>query len=433
MTTIPQLAQVLQAILGPVADAEAKKTGFVQRESKLTGAKFVQTLVFGWLENAEATLEDLAQTALALGVSISPQGLDQRFSESAADLTQAVLEQAIQEAIASEPVAIPLLQRFAGVYILDSSTVALPQALATIWSGCGNQSHKPAAALKIHLRWEMTTGALAGPALTAGRLHDRSCSLPADPLPSGALRLADLGYFSLDTMTAMTVQGTYWVSRLQAGTGVFDETGRRRVLSEWLNQQGDTVDMPIVVGTQGRVSCRLVAQRVPEDVARERRQRLRDEAARRKQPVNDERLRLAAWTFYITNGPGSLLSVAEIMVLGRLRWQIELLIKLWKSHGRIDESRSADPCRVLCEVYAKLLAMVVQHWLLLVSCWRYADRSLTKAAKTVRKHARHLEISFADTSKLSDALDILCTCLAQGCRINKSKRDPRTYQLLETP
>ena len=75
--------------------------------------------------------------------------------------------------------------------------------------------------------------------------------------------------------------------------------------------------------------------------------------------------------------------------------------------------------------------MVVQHWLLLVSCWRYVDRSLAKAAKTVQKHARHLEISFADTSTLIDALDILCKCLVKGCRINKSRRDPRTYQLLE--
>src|SRR4030065_998896 len=124
MTTIPHLANVLQAVLGPTADADAKKRGFVQRESKLTGSKFAQTLVFGWLENPDATLEELVQTTLALGVSISPQGLDQRFTESAADLMQAVLEHAVQQVIASEPVAIPLLQRFAGLYLLDRRAVA---------------------------------------------------------------------------------------------------------------------------------------------------------------------------------------------------------------------------------------------------------------------------------------------------------------------
>ena len=48
-------------------------------------------------------------------------------------------------------------------------------------------------------------------------------------------------------------------------------------------------------------------------------------------------------------------------------YNIELLFKLWKSQGRVDESRSTKPWRILCEVYAKLLAMLVQHWVFLVS------------------------------------------------------------------
>src|SRR6267143_1035265 len=49
----------------------------------------------------------------------------------------------------------------------------------------------------------------------------------------------------------------------------------------------------------------------------------------------------------------------------------ELLCKLWKSHGRVDESRSTKPWRILCAVDAKLLAMLVQHGVFLVSCWAY--------------------------------------------------------------
>jgi hypothetical protein len=129
--------------------------------------------------------------------------------------------------------------------------------------------------------------------------------------------------------------------------------------------------------------------------------------------------------------PLSLLSVAEAMVLGRLRWQIELLIKLWKSHGRIDESRSAKPWHILCDVYAKLLAMLVQHWLLLVAAWRYADRSLSKAAKVVQTHVRDLEVHFADASALVHSLGRLVHLLSRGARINKSEHDPRAFQLLQ--
>ena len=431
MTTIPHLTATLQTLLGPTADAEAKKAGFVQRQSKLTGAKFTQTLVFGQMEDSQVTLADLTSTALALGVEITPQGLDQRFTQAASDMLKGVLDQAIQEVIASDPVAIPLLQRFTGVCVIDSSTIALPEALATVWAGCGNQTDQAGAALKIHLRLDMLTGALTGPVITSGRTHDRSSAVAVAPLPCGALRLADLGYFSLAAMQDMTQHGSYWLSRLQANTAVFDSTGRRWVLSHLLSEQGETVDMVVTVGAQDRVPCRLVAQRVPDEVAEQRRRRMRDEGQRRGQAVSEERLRLAGWTIYITNVPSSLLSVAEALVLGRVRWQIELLIKLWKSHGRIDESRSAKPWHVLCDVYAKLLAMLVQQWLILVSVWRYVDRSLTKAAKMLQKHVRDLEIHFADADDLIDALTMLTHCLSKGCRINKSKADPRTFQLLQ--
>ena len=120
------------------------------------------------------------------------------------------------------------------------------------------------------------------------------------------------------------------------------------------------------------------------------------------------------------------------MVLARVRWQIELLFKLWKSHGTIDEWRSDKPWRILCEVYAKLLAMVVQHWVLLTGCWHFPNRSLVKAAKTVAKHALHLAMAFASEQRqrLIEALSTIVRCLEVGCRINKRRKQPHTYQLL---
>ena len=42
------------------------------------------------------------------------------------------------------------------------------------------------------------------------------------------------------------------------------------------------------------------------------------------------------------------------MVLLRVRWQIELLFKLFKSHTQVDTWQSQKPWRILCEVYAKI-------------------------------------------------------------------------------
>jgi len=63
------------------------------------------------------------------------------------------------------------------------------------------------------------------------------------------------------------------------------------------------------------------------------------------------------------------LSFDQAHTLARARWQIERLFKLWKSHGHVLRSRSANPIRQQCEGDAKLRGLLVAHWTLLVSGW----------------------------------------------------------------
>lgn len=435
MTTVPQLAQALQTVLTTTAERAARRTGFVQRQSKLTGAAFVQALVFGWLANPHATVEALAQAAAVAGVAISPQGLDQRFTEAAACFLEDVLAAAVRAVIAAEPVAVPLLQRFAAVVLLDSSTIVLPDALALWWPGCGGTSAKnTAAALKLQVRFDLCAGTLAGPLLLDARTHDCKTPLQTAPLPSGALRITDLGFFDLHVFKEMAARGVFWLSRLHVAPTVFDHEGHPQDVPRLLAAQGATeIDLPVVLGVEQRLAARLLAVRVGTEVANHRRRRIRAEAKRRGQTPSATRLAWADWTILVTNVPPEMLSVRDALVLARARWQIELLFKLWKSHGHIDESRSAKPWRILCEVYAKLLAMLVQHWLLLVSCWAYPDRSLMKAAQTIRQHALHLASVLACPVALGAAIAVIQRCLAAGCRLNRRKTKPNTYQLLLDP
>jgi hypothetical protein len=205
------------------------------------------------------------------------------------------------------------------------------------------------------------------------------------------------------------------------------------VLDLLVRQGTPTVDLRVTLGVEQRLPARLLAERVPPPVAQQRRRRLRAEARRRGRTPSAHQLACCDWTLLVTSVPAALLSLRDALVLLRARWQIELLFKLWKSHGHIDESRSGKPWRLLCEVFAKLLAMVVQHWLLLVGCWQFPERSLTKAAQTVRQHAVHLASSFACPTLLGHALAVVQRCIASGCRLNPRQKKPNTYQLLLEP
>ena len=175
------------------------------------------------------------------------------------------------------------------------------------------------------------------------------------------------------------------------------------------------------------------AARAAPAVAAARRRRIRARAKAKGATPSAHALAWADWTVLVTNVPATLLTLSEALVLLRARWQIELLFKLWKSHGHVDESRSAKPWRILCEVFAKLLAMIVQHWVLLTGCWTAPNRSLPKAAHAVRQEALHLASTLASSAALCATLALIARCLAAGSRLNRRKKKPNTYQLLLDP
>lgn len=431
MTTIPQIAEAMQRVLTTGADEIARQTGFVQRKVKLSGSTFVQALVFGWLDNPAASLSGLTGAAAAVGVPITNQGLDQRFTPAAAACLKEVLEAAVAEVVSVEPAAIPLFQRFNGVFVQDSSIVALPNDLAEVWKGCGGNPGVGQAAVKIQVRLDLSQGGLDRLQLEDGCSQDKGSTIQVAPLPAGSLRLADLGYFSLERMRELAEQGVFYLSRLQPQTVVFDKAGRRLDLVKVLMEAGDAlVDRPVELGIQQRLPCRLLAVRVPPAVAAERRRRLHKEARRRGQTVSKRSLAQADWTILATNAPVEKLSVREALVLIRVRWQIELLFKLWKERGKIDEWRTSKRWRILCEIYAKLIAVVIQHWLTLVGIWAYPDRSLVKASQIIRQFALTLAIAMRAVISLITVLETIQTCLASGCRMNRRKGKPNTYQLL---
>jgi DDE family transposase len=430
MTTIPQVADAMQTILTDQADRAGWQTRFVQRvDAKLTGSIFTQTLVFGLGADPQASLGALSQTTAALGVTVSAEALHQRFDRTAASCLEQVLCAAVRQIVATDPIVLPILDRFPQVVVQDSTTISLPEALATVWQGCGNgREHAGNAALKLHLALDLRTGRLRGPSLHPGRESDTAATLEHD-LPAGAVRLVDLGFWDLALLAHLRQRGVYWFSRAQAMTALQTADGRWWQLLELLETHTHaTLDLAVRLGREDQVAARLIAVRAPQEVVDQRRRRLRQEAKSKGEMVSALRLALAAWSVFVTTIPPELLTVEEALILGRARWQIELLIKLWKSHGQIDLVREVQPWRVLCELYGRLLGQIVQHWLLVISCWEDTARSLPKAAQTIRTHWLTLACAMPTHTRLVEAISTVARCIQAGCRMNRRKTHPNTYQ-----
>ena len=434
MATITQVAETIQKVFGEQIEVLARESGFIKRKVTVTGSGFVQALIMAFQTKRSASYSEISQSASSLGMPMSAQGMEQRLSESSAQFMKSVLELAVKEKVSgiAQPV-FPLLEKFNGVHLRDSSTISLPATLKEIWKGSGN-SNGETAALKVQVSWEYSHGALDGIFLQDGFCQDRTSPYQNMELPAGALHIGDLGYFSLEKLADDSEKGVFWITRWKFKTTIWDESEQLLDLIELLSAQiQDQLDLSVQVGRKQQLTCRLLASRVPQEVANQRRRRIQENYRKKGRQPSAKLLQLAEWTIVLTNVPAILLSLKQVLLLLKVRWQIEILFKLWKEYLAIDEWNSQNPWRILTEIYAKLLTALLFHWTTLFDFWKHADRSLFKAVQLFQKYITTILFNLSNLNALISILQRLTNCYSKSCRIGKHANLACTYQMLLDP
>jgi hypothetical protein len=436
MQIVAEVAMAMQAVFGEMLNGLARATGCVQRERKFCGVSLLRTLVLTLLQHPAAKPRHFQATAAMLGVHVTEEAIAQRFTDGLAQFLAQALKQVVAHALAAKPVAGTLLRKFTDVRVGDSSTISLPDELAEQFPGCGGTGKACQAALKIQVLWSLTTGQLLHWLLEPGRASDAMSPIATEVPPAGSLSIFDLGYFSLERFQRIVAATAHWISRFQHNTKVFNAEGEELSLLRFLRQHGrhDVVDIPVLLGEKERLACRLIAIPVPAEIVGKRRRQARKKARDHGRQPSRTYLALQAWTIFITDCPPELLTWKEVVVLYRGRWQIELLFKLWKSHNHLAErDLAASPQRQMAILYAKLIGVIVQHWILLTATWSDPQRSLRKAAATVRDWIVLLCDALDNRRRLSRLLARLKDAIVKTARVTRRRKHPSLFQLLENP
>jgi hypothetical protein len=436
MAIVPHVVTAMQAVFGESLNVLARTCGCVKRQRKFTGMSLARMLVLTLLHRPAAKDRDYCDMAARLGLFVTEQAIGPRFTKDLVEFLSQALERAVSQALAAKALSTTLLDKFTDVWIGDSSTIGLPDDMAEQFPGCGGSGKSGKAALKIQILWSLRMGQLLRWLIEPGRASDAISQIAAMLPPAGALSIFDLGYFSLERFRRIMDAGAYWISRLQHNTKVFDEAGQQLHLLRFLKANGANglVDMPVVLGEKERLPCRMIAIRVPQEVAARRRQQAYEKALKHGRQPSQEYLDLQEWTIFVTNCPPELLSWKEVVVLYRARWQIELLFNLWKSHNHV-AARDLDtsPERQMAVLYAKLIGVIVQHWILLTTTWNDAQRSLRKAAAIAKNWFVSIGEALDDFDHLCKVLQRLGAAIENKARVSPRKKHPSLFQLLENP
>ena len=126
---------------------------------------------------------------------------------------------------------------------------------------------------------------------------------------SKELIIDDLGYFKQEAMMDISEKGSYFLSRHNHRTGLYIQIEGNLVhfdivqeLKKSIEYSMDFCEYDVWFSKDGRqLKTRLIAERVPEDIATERRRKAIKTAKKKGRTPTEKHLFLLGWNLYITN------------------------------------------------------------------------------------------------------------------------------------
>ncbi len=422
----------------------ARQTRWSQRQGKIDPFEFLTSLTFGQMSASRATLSSQAQS---LAQPVTRQGIDQRYNAQAVEYVKASFAQVMAQTLdwsPAQPQAQQLRAHFSALYLLDSTCFDCPESLKELFPSCGGDGS--AANVKVLLRYELIAGRLEPLHVLEGKRSDQGQALKAaERLLENQLQLQDKGFYDAKAWQAAEQRGAYLLMPLPhsvtlglAGTANAPESELDLAAALEVSRQNQVEWPALYLGKKGHRAgpLRLVAFRLSPESAGRHRQGLRESMRTKGRTPSAKALQLAGWLLLLTNAPVQKLPSGMMSYLYRMRWQVELIFRQTKSVLRLDKTESADPHRVQCEIWARLIGAVLLflwHAHASAECWlrHQCEVSFEKLIRLMQHWG--LTIARAFLSPPQELLQVLRTIWKQilaNARKGRQKSRPTTWENL---
>lgn len=355
----------LQSILSrPHLHSRAKLLGFCKRESKLSPELFFELLLYCSLRKEEVSLSQMVvYLADRYGVCLRKQSLDARFSDKCVSFIVSVLKEILEEKL-SALYPLGLLDAFARVRIKDSTKFKVPSNLSKEFNSCGN-SKRFKAGVSIQYEYDIKSGKILDLSIHPSNRNDRTDAVEtSDSVESNDLIIRDLGYFGVPVFKQFIEKKACFVSRLDSTVNVFDEKQENISFEKLYRQMKkyglSQIEIPVLVGEHNKLPLRMIVSLVTEDVYEMRLKKRSKNNQSRGYAMNQETRLRYRFNLFITNASEEQIPMEKVYIIYKLRWQIELIFKYWKSIFAITKTGSKmKKNRLLCMLYIKLLMIII--------------------------------------------------------------------------
>ena len=352
----------------------ATKTKFLIRKSRITPFIFIYALSM-LLYGSSMSLDMLAiQINTIFGANITGQALCLRMGQAKSvkflkSSFEFLLKLQLEFSFSNEFSA--AFSMFKEVRLEDSTTLSLHKHARKDFKGVGGSASK--SSLKLNWVFNLCRHAAVAVNLCSGSIPDQTNAKKSmKHLKKGMLIIRDLGYFTIEALNIIIVKKAYYLSRLRQDYLIYlNENDPNSINKETFLKKatlgGKSAQIPIFIGKKDRFATTLILQRVPRWVFN---QRIKQYKIKQAKNPSAEFVTWAKYSIYITNIPKELLTsnlsdcttsgIEKIIIeIYKIRWQIELLFKRFKSVIKIHVINEKNKNRILCMIYGKLIAIML--------------------------------------------------------------------------
>lgn len=327
---------------------------------------FFENLIYNASFDVNMSLNNLSiDICQQYGVEVTRQSLSERYSPKSVSFLQEVLMQLSFSG--NSGITVGWLELFNSVRIKDSTKFVLPEEYAKEMPGFGGVSSKSATC--IQYEYDLKTGSMLDLNITpANRPDTKDASETKDNIEPNDLILRDLGYYITDVLAGFIEKGAYIISKLNAKTLVYEKPADKfelldfEKLHRWMNKHKvKQLEKQVYIGADAKLPIRIIIETVPEEVFNQRMRKANKYSKQRGHKITDEHKIRSKFNLIITNISIEAMPKEAVLGLYHMRWQIELIFKIWKSTFGIHKIGKMKYYRWLSILYSKLILIAI-YW-----------------------------------------------------------------------
>ncbi len=336
------------------------------------------------------------------------------------------------------------LRAFNRVRIKDSTRFNLPASFKEKYTGIGGVANLSKAMMSIQYEYDLLSGQTLDLRLTRGTDNDqRDASVYTNDIEQGDLLIRDLGYATLNYFSKIISKGAFFLNRLHPQKKVYykakpdKEVDLKACLQKLKKYQLAYLSLEVLIGSEDKIPSRLIISQVDQR-SYEKRLKSTAKAARSTENIKEDFRIRCRLNLFITNASEEDLPSRDVQSIYSLRWQIELIFKIWKSQATITAIKEVQIQRFECQLLGKMIYLVL-HWKL----FRWLDnRHRSKNKTRILSVWKYFTIAFQlsevfrrttlDNKKINEFLSILLDKPIEQLVLEPKNRKPNNYQRFMT-